>query len=427
MRKALALVVAAVLALAACGKESSPAGSDGGSTPEGSVTLHFLTMKQAAYSDSSVQAMVKAFEEANPGIKVDVTFVPYESLHDKIVTDQASGSGQFDVVLIDEIWPAEFAAAGFIRDLTDRITPAMKDGIVPAVARLFDVGGKTYAMPWILDTKFLFYNKDMLAQAGFSTPPTTWEELLEQARAIKQKGIVQYPIVWSWAQAEAVVCDYAPLVYSWGGEILAPDGTPRFQEQPAVEALKWMVKTIDEGLTNPNSTSALEEDVRQVFSQGKAAFALNWTYMYALANDPQNSQVAGKVGIAPFPAGPAGAVPVSGSMGLAIAASSKHPDEAWKLVEFLTSFDNQRQYAKESLPIWKQGFEHPEQLNAPRELVEVAAQQFAAVRGRPEFVPWYNAFSLKLQVALQNVLLKRQTPEESMAQLARQTEELRGK
>ena len=62
-----------------------------------------------------------------------------------------------------------------------------------------------------------------------------------------------------------------------------------------------MKKTLDDGLTNPNSHEYLEEDVRKVFSNGEAAFALNWTYMYNLANDPKESKIAGKVGIVPAP------------------------------------------------------------------------------------------------------------------------------
>ena len=67
-------------------------------------------------------------------------------------------------------------------------------------------------MPWILDTKYLFYNTDMLKKAGIAAPPKTWDELLEQAKIIKDKGIVEFPIVWSWAQAEAVICDYTMLL-----------------------------------------------------------------------------------------------------------------------------------------------------------------------------------------------------------------------
>ena len=412
------LVLVLVVALAAgCG-----AGQTAKNETTGPITLQLLTMKQAAYSDEHVNAMVQKFMEQNPDIKVQVTFVPYESLHDKIVTDQASGSGQYDVVLVDEIWPAEFAAANFIQDVTNRITPEMKSGINPAVLDIMKVGDKYYGVPWILDTKFLYYNKKMLAQAGFKDPPKTWDELLRMAKVIKQKKIVEYPIVWSWGQAEAVVCDYAQLVYSFGGNILGPDGSPQFQTDGAMDALKWMVGTIKDGLSNPNSTTYLEEDVRQIFQQGKAAFALNWTYMYGLANDPKESKVAGEVGIAPTPAAKE-SIGVSGSMGLAITKSTKYPDAAWKLIEFLTSEENQKPYASDSLPIWTDALNAPD-LNAPPELVSVAKQQFASMRGRPEFVPWYSQFSTDLQVALQNALLRKESPEDAMKPLVDQVQQL---
>lgn len=399
----LALIAPMVLA-AGCG------GKTGKAEP---VTLQMLTMKQAAYSDTHINEMIQKFMEANPGITVQVTFVPYESLHDKIVTDQASGSGQYDVVLVDEIWPVEFAATNYIIPINDRITDEMKSGVNPSVLDILKVGDKYYGLPWILDTKFLFYNKDMLARAGYDHAPATWDELITMAKTIKQKGICEYPIAWSWAQAEALICDYAQLVYSFGGEILAPDGTAKVNEDGALQALKFMKKTLDDGLTNPNSTTYLEEDVRKILSEGKAAFTLNWTYVLALANDPASSQVAGQIAIAPTPAGPAGAVGVSGSMGLAITGSSKHPDEAWKLIEFLCSEANQKQYASDSLPIWTAALDAPD-LNAPKDLVAAAKVQFAHVKGRPEFVTWYNAFSTKLQVAIQNVLLGKQTPEDAM-------------
>ena len=67
---------------------------------------------------------------------------------------------------------------------------------------------------------YLFYNKEMLQKAGIANPPKTWDELAADAKIIKDKGIVQYPIVWSWAQAEAVICDYATLLDAYGGKFL---------------------------------------------------------------------------------------------------------------------------------------------------------------------------------------------------------------
>lgn len=160
--------------------------------------------------------------------------------------------------------------------------------------------GKTLGMPWILDTKYLYYNKAMLAKAGITTPPQTWQQVLDDAKIIKDKKIVTWPLVWSWSQAEALVCDYTTLVSGFGGQFYQ-NGKLNFSGPASLKALNLMKSSLDEGLSNPASREYLEEDVRKSFSNGDAAFALNWTYMYNMANDPKQSKVAGDVGIMPAP------------------------------------------------------------------------------------------------------------------------------
>lgn len=417
----LAVLLVAATVLAGCGKTAAPNGTQAAQK----VTLQFLTMKQAAYSDTDVNNMITAFKNENPNIDVVVTFVPYESLHDKIVTDQASGAGQFDVVLIDGIWPGEFAKAGFIQDVTSRITPEMTSGIFPSAFQNVDFNGKHYGLPWIQDTKFFFYNKKILADAGIQQPPATWDEVLKDAKTIKDKGLVQYPIDWSWGQAEALMCDYTTLVYDFGGKVLDDSAQPQVQQGGAMDALNFMTQSLKHGLSNPNSTASLEDDVRQVFSQGQAAFALNWTYMYALANDPSQSKVAGQVGITTVPAGPGGSVGLNGGMGLSVTKSSKHPEEAWKLITFLTSEANQDKYAALSLPIWKASFQNPDVIKAAPELVPVAAKQFDSMLPRPVFISWYPAMSTKLQVEIENALLNKKTPDKAMQDAATEINAIR--
>ena len=123
-----------------------------------------------------------------------------------------------------------------------------------------------------------------------------------------------------------------------------------------------MKKTLDDGLTNPNSqANILEEDVRKVFSSGEAAFALNWTYMYNLANDPKESKVAGKVGIVPAPgaAGKTEGRPSTARWASASPPTASMPDEAWKYITFMTAQATQNKYAKLSLPIWKSSYDDP--------------------------------------------------------------------
>lgn len=185
--------------------------------------------------------------------------------------------------------------------MTDRITDEINQGVLPGAWTTVEYDGKRYGMPWILDTKYLFYNKEILEKAGIKEPPKTWDELAEQAKAIKDKGLLENPIAWSWSQAEAAICDYTTLVSAYGGKFL-DSGKPAFASGGGLDALNYMVTSYTSGLTNPNSKEFLEEDVRKVFQNGEAAFALNWTYMYNLANDPKESKVAGKVASFRLPA-----------------------------------------------------------------------------------------------------------------------------
>jgi multiple sugar transport system substrate-binding protein len=390
------------------------------------TTINALFMKQASYSEDDVRNMTKDFETANPGIKVNLEFVPYEALHDKIVAAQGAGAQGYDVVLFDVIWPAEFAKHGFLQDVTGRISADLTPKIFNGAWTTVEYDGKRWGMPWIVDTKYLFYNTEMLQKAGISAPPKTWDELVADAKIIKDKGIVQYPIVWSWAQAEAVICDYTTLIDAYGGQFF-DNGKPVFDKGAGVDAMKFIKQTVKDGITNPNSKEYLEEDVRKVFSNGDAAFALNWTYMYNMANgDPKESKIVGKVGIAPAPGiqGKTEFSAVNGSMGLGITSNSGHPDEAWKYITFLTSQPVQNQYAKLSLPVWKSSFDDPAVTKGQEPLMAAAKGALDAMYPRPT-TPSYVEMSTILQKAIQEVLVGKQTPEDAMSDAAKQVSRLR--
>jgi multiple sugar transport system substrate-binding protein len=389
-----------------------------GTAAHAETTINALFMSQAAYSEQNVRDMTADFMKANPDITVNVEFVPYEGLRDKTLLSQGAGAG-YDVVLFDVIWPAEYAENKVLVDVTDRITSDMKAEIMPGAWTTVEYKDRAYGMPWILDTKYLFYNTDMLKKAGIAAPPKTWDELLEQARIIKDKGIVEHPIVWSWAQAEAVICDYTMLLASYGGAFLTDDGKPAFQSGGGVQALEYMVESVEAGLTNPNSKEYLEEDVRRVFSSGQAAFALNWTYMYNLANDPKESKIAGNVGVVPGPgiAGTLDASAVNGSMGLGITSASQHPEEAWKYIVAMTSLETQAKYAELSLPIWSSWYEKPEVAKGQEALIAAAKVGLAAMYPRPT-TPRYQELSTALQQAIQSALLKSAEPEAALQDAA---------
>src|SRR3954471_2210316 len=401
------------LYLAACGGSSDK--SSGGSPASGQqVTLHNLFQQQAGYSADDVAGMTARFEKANPNIKVNNTLVSYEALHDKIVA--AAPAGTYDIVLGDCIWPAEFGSKGIVQDITDDVNSLPVNKIFPGAIQMALYQGKYYGQPWILDTKYLFYNKQMCSQAGVSLSDLkTIDGLVASLKKIKQSGAVQYPWIGSWAQAEAVICDYAQFLGAYDGKFLDSSGKAVFNTGGGVKALEFMKMLLDDGLANPASTSALEDDVLKSFSEGQNALNLNWTFQLASANDPKQSKVAGQTGLLHTPAGPNGKAPrCNGGQPVMISRTAEHPTEAWAYIKFISGQAQQNQYSTVSLPIWASSYTDPAVIKqAGKDLVDVAKTQLPDMILRPQ-VPNYNACSAKLQVEIQNALLGKSSVQDAL-------------
>jgi len=264
----------------------------------------------------------------------------------------------------------------------------------------------------------------MLSKAGISQPPQTWQQVLDDAKIIKEKGIVKYPLVWSWSQAEALVCDYTTLVSGFGGQFYQ-NGKLNFTGPASMNAVKLMKGSLDSGLTNPASREYLEEDVRKAFSNGDAAFALNWTYMYNMANDAKQSKVAGEVGIVPAPSENPGAVAaVNGSMGLGVTQNSSNPDQSWEYIRYLTSQPVQNKYARLSLPIWKSSYDDPAVRQGQEPLIAAAKPALDVMLMRP-ITADYSRLSNTLQQQLQQILQGKVTAEAGMQAVTKSAQRLR--
>ncbi|MDR0284849.1 MAG: extracellular solute-binding protein [Propionibacteriaceae bacterium] len=383
------------------------------SSNSGVTTLNALFMQQAGYSQEQITQMVDAYQKDHPDVKVESTFVSYEALHDKIVTSAPAGT--YDVVLLDVIWPAEFATKDIVLDVTSRYPAAWKDDMLGGAYHTAEYNGKFYGVPWGPSTKFFYYNKDMVAAVGATEADLdTWAGVLGVAQKIRAAGLSSYPIAWSWAQAEAVVCDYGQLLGAFGGQFTDAAGNLAVNNEAGVQTLTWMKQTIDDGLTNPASTTFLEDDVQKTLAQGETAFGLNWEATLGALNDETQSQVAGKIGILPTPAGPAGLRPgINGAMALSIPTKSKHPDAAWDLITYLTSQAVQDQYPTGWPPNWKSSYTDTAVTGQAPELFKAAAVGYASLILRPT-VANYNSTSAALQAEIQNALLGQKSPQKAM-------------
>lgn len=439
------LVIAILAGMVGCSpKTSEPAApaetteQPAGAEPE-QVTIRVLTMQQAGYPVEVVNEIAERFMADNPNVKVETEFVAYEALHDKITTAMATTPPAYDVVLVDDIWYAEFSNAGYLYDVSDKITDEMKQGIFPSGWEITTVDSKVYGLPWGIDGMYFFYNEKILKEAGFENPPKTWEELEEMSQVIKDKGLVEYPMVWSWAQAEASICTLVALLFGNGGTFVDEAGNPAFNNTEGVEVVQWMVDSIDKGYTNPASISYLEEDVRNVFSQGKAVFAVNWGYMYQMANfEPEESIINGQVNMALMPVFKKGlekgieTATINGSMGWSVANASPNKEIGWEFIKFMTSKPIQDEYSKYSTPAWQTSYEgeNLEKLisysEANKVLIPNYVKQIPFAHVRPK-VPYYSEASLALQLALQQALTKQKTPQEALDEAAAKFTELQEK
>ncbi|QPZ39196.1 extracellular solute-binding protein [Paramicrobacterium chengjingii] len=412
MTAAIAIATASALALSACSVTGAPS-SSGGAGDADSGTINALFMKQAGYTEDNVKEMIDDFNEKYPDITVNPTFVAYEALHDKIVT--AAPSGTYDVVLMDVIWPAEFAEKGIVTDVTDRFSDKWNDEMLGGALITAEYKDKFYGVPWYPSTKLFYYNKDMVERAGYSEADIeTWDGVLEVAQAMKDQGIVDYPLAWSWAQAEALICDYAQLLGAFGGEFTNDDGELIINEEPGVQALTWMKNSIDDGLTNPNSTTFLEDDVNKTMASGQAAFSLNWESTFRDLNDESISDVVGQVGVSATPSGPDGERPgVNGAMALGIASKSKNKDAAWNFITFISSQSEQEKFVTSTLPSWKSSYDDPEITKTNPDVFSAAQVGYADGILRPQ-VPNYSQVSQIIQVELQNALLGKKSPQQAM-------------
>ena len=396
-----------------------------GAKKAGPVTIHVLTMDQAGLKPAEIDQIARDFEAANPDIKVNMEYVGYDYVHDKIVTGMAATPPAYDAAMIDVIWPDEFIKNGYLLDVTSRVTADMKSGMFPASWNGVTRTGKIYGMPWLMDVKYFMYNKDMLQKAGISAPPKTWEDLVADATIIKQKGLAEFPVIWSWNQKEGVVCDFTALLFGNGGAFLDASGAPVFNNDKGVQVLTWMKQTLDAGLSNPSSVSSDENAVEADFLAGKSAFAVNWLFQYSDSQDATKSQIVGQAAFAPMPVFAAGAAAgivsasVDGSSSFAIMATTPYADQTWKFLTYLASNAVQTKYSAEMLPVWQSDFTGSALVTleaaTPINPVTVPAflAQFPSANERPT-VSYYNEASADLQLAIQQALTGVKSPKDAL-------------
>ena len=279
---------------------------------------------------------------------VGAEFLPFPSneYHDKMVASFVSGT-EFDVVYVRDSYLAEWASAGWILPITglphsEELLQDLPQGIIEQMS--YD--GEVYGLPYYSGTEVLAYNQAHLEAAGVMEPPATWDEMAEQAQAIKDAGVVDYPILLQLRSGENYLLRQLEIMTSsFGGRLFDENYNPEFHlpDSPFRQALAWINANLDAGLVDPASLT--DDDGTLLMAAGTTSFMTSTDYTLKAMNDPEQSNVAGDIKNSLVP----GANDTeSGTIGYvrlySITADAENKDNAWQLVQFLGGRDATGEY-----------------------------------------------------------------------------------
>lgn len=310
--------------------------------------LRFVTWKSEA--PEVWNRAIADFERQNPGVKVVSEIGPQSStqLHDLLTQKLRNRDTRLDVFVMDVIWPAEFASAGWALPLDRYFTAVEQQKFLKAPVSANQYRGQIFGVPLFIDAGLLYYRKDLLEKYRLA-PPRTWPELIERAKTIlaheQDANLVGFSA--QFKQYEGLICNMMEYILSNGGAlwdetrmVSAIDGAA------ALAAVRFVRDHIVGEISHRGILAYEEPESLALFTEGRAIFHRNWPYAWRVANDGKTSKIAGKVGMTPLPGFTAGAGAAAlGGWQIGVSRYSTQPDLAWRFASHLTSSEIQKRIA----------------------------------------------------------------------------------
>jgi multiple sugar transport system substrate-binding protein len=310
--------------------------SETSSTTVKDVTITFMRQKDTT---NSVTKCVSAFEKAYPHIKVKLLSMPASSdaLHNTLVTALAAGDSSFDVMAMDSVWTQEFLDAGWVESVDSAFTQSERSKYLSSTLNSVTYNGKVYAYPYFTDCGLLYYRKDII-----TTPPKTWDELIQMSKANIGKNGIKYGYVMQGAQYEGFVCNVMEFIHGNGGDVLT-NGKVSINTSNVINGLQDMKNVLSSGITPAGVNTYKEVDCAQLFTQGETLFMRDVPKYLSVVN-ADTSKVKGKVGICELPRGNDGTHGVGnlGGYNMGININSNNKEAALTFVQYMTGEAGQK-------------------------------------------------------------------------------------
>jgi multiple sugar transport system substrate-binding protein len=335
-RLGLAIAAAASM-LAACGGVTASA-----ATP----TLNWYIFHEPSGSFTAAAADCSAASHGEYKIAIQDLPAAADQQREQLVRRSAARDSSLDILGLDVVWEAEFAEAGWIQPWTGQQRQQVEQDAVRAALQTATWKGQLVAAPFNSNTQLLWYRKDLVPN-----PPKTWDEMISQAEALAREGQPHH-IEIQGASYEGYTVWVNSMILSAGGEILSPDGQEVVLGAAAARGVSVIGRLASSPAADPSLPVQMEDQNRLAFETGKAAFEINYPYVYpsAQADVPALAKQMAWVEYPRVDASLPSRPPVGGT-DLAVSAFSTHKQQAFDAILCLRNRDNQlRNAVKGGLP-----------------------------------------------------------------------------
>lgn len=259
---------------------------------------------------ATMDNLKKAFEDAT-GAKINFILLPENEMYDKVRLELSTNSGKYCMMQTGAGGAKDFGLSGFLIPLPK---PPDIDDFYPGDVAQYSIGDELYGIPQYADTNLLYWRTDLFEQAGLDPkkPPQTYQEFRDMAIKLttdvngKHPGedgfdpnnIAVYGSAFKGTAGLASTWEWYNYLYAFGGDLMDKDYKPTINSPEAVQSLQWVVDNFRKYNIYPKDTPTYDyTEFHTLFIQGKVAMAINWPYMWGMAQDPKQSQVVGKVAV----------------------------------------------------------------------------------------------------------------------------------
>lgn len=410
---AVALIAAAAVVLTGCGRSAdTDAGPAAASTIGDGKATGTVTMWAMGAEGEALPEFVKTFEEANPGVDVEVTAIPWDAAYSKFQTAIAGGNTP-DIAMVGSTWMADFAGA-FQTVPTDLDT----DGMFPGALDGTQIDDRATGVPWYVDTRVLYYRTDIAAKAGWTTAPTTWDELKQMAADMQSAGGADYGIRFPGGNDSFQGTLWMP----WSNGVELENGSEWTLDSPeAVEAYEYYQSYFTDGIADAaadRSAGAQEAD----FIAGSTPMLIDGPFLIGQLEELGGEGFSEKFTTAVLPTKDS-STSFSGGANLAVFDNSDNAVSAWKLAQWLSEPETQSAWyeATGDLPAVQSAWES-DALSSQATLAAFGTQLETA-KSVPATTTWVQVAAAG-DAMLEKIRLGQQTPADGLAELQKTADSL---